>query len=122
MNDHYDGDLVRWAEAQSSVLRRRGSGELVTEAAIDWANVAEEIDSVGWSERRAPASDMRTIIEHLMRLDASPATGPRQAGGTRSSARQEIADVLEDSPSVHDELDQVVAAPTERARKMAAVC
>jgi hypothetical protein len=77
MNDHYDGDLVDWAEAQSSLLRRCGFGELVNEAKIDWTNVAKQIDSVGRSERR--------------------------------------------SPSLRGELDDVVAAQTERARRIVAV-
>ena len=77
MNDHYDGDLVDWAEAQSSLLRRCGSGELVNEAKFDWTNVAKQIDSVGRSERR--------------------------------------------SPSLRGQLDDVVAARTERARRIVAV-
>ena len=122
MKDHYDGDLVHWAEAQSSLLRRRASGELVNEAGIDWANVAEEIDSLGRSERRALASHVRTIIEHLMRLDASPATDPRPGWRhTIERERQQLADVLEDSPSLRGELDKVVATQTERARRIVAV-
>jgi hypothetical protein len=122
MNDHCEGDLVRWAEAQSSLLRRRASGELVHEAEIDWANVAEEIDSVGRSERRALASHVRTIIEHLMRLDASPTTDPRPGWRhTIERERQQLADVLDDSPSLRRELDKVVAAQTQRARRIMAV-
>ena len=121
MND-YDQDLSRWAEAQSLLLRRRARGELVNEAEIDWANVAEEIDSVGKSERRALASHVRSILEHLMRLDASPAIDPRL--GWRQAierARQDLADVLEDSPSLRGELDEVVAEQTERAQRIVGV-
>ena len=119
MNDHYHGDLVHWAEAQSSLLCRRACGELVNKAEVDWANVAAEIDSVGRSERRALASRVRTIIERLMRLDATdPRPGWRH---TIERERQQPADVLDDRPSLRGKLDKVVAAQTERARRIVAV-
>ena len=45
----YETDLVRWAEEQAALLRRRAAGELVNEAELDWTNIAEEIESLGRS-------------------------------------------------------------------------
>jgi hypothetical protein len=49
--------------------------------AIDWPNIIEEIESVGRSKRSALTSNIRSIIEHLAKREASPAREPR--GGWR---------------------------------------
>ncbi|WP_428491884.1 DUF29 family protein [Rhodopila sp.] len=46
----YDADILVWSEHQADLLRRRGAGELVNEADLDWTNLAEEIADVGRSE------------------------------------------------------------------------
>jgi hypothetical protein len=43
----YDTDILLWSERQAELLRRRAAGELDNEAALDWPNIAEEIESVG---------------------------------------------------------------------------
>lgn len=84
---------------------------------VDWENVAEQIESLGASERRALASLIGTVIEHLMKLQASPAEEPRNAWRrTIGRARDDIERVLEDSPSLRRELPGVVETETARAR------
>ena len=53
---------------------------------IDWENVAEEIETLGRSERRVVASRIQMIVEHLLKLTVSPAAGPRQ-GWARTVCR-----------------------------------
>jgi hypothetical protein len=45
-------------------LRRRAAGELVNDSALDWPNIAEEIEIVGRSERLAIRSHIGTVLEH----------------------------------------------------------
>src|SRR5271165_5386550 len=73
----YDLDIYAWSERQGALLRRLAAGERVNDADLDWPNIAEEIESVGRSERLALASHVATVIEHLMKLQASPAVDPR---------------------------------------------
>jgi hypothetical protein len=117
MGDLYDQDLVLWSEEQGRALRAAaGAG---WNAPIDWANVAEEIESLGRSERRALASHIAIVIEHLLKLQASPATEP--ARGWRDTirrARQKIEDVLEESPSLRQEVADLVTRQTSRARAL----
>jgi len=47
MPDLYDLDFVQWSSSQADALRRRAGNE------IDWENVAEEIESLGRSDRLA---------------------------------------------------------------------
>ncbi len=73
---------------------------------------------MGASERRTLASHIRTVIEHLMKLDASPAPQPR--GGWReiiARARDDIETVLEDSPSLRRELPEIVVRQHRTARR-----
>ena len=58
MSDLYDTDILTWSERQAELLRRRAAGELVNDAEIDWPNVAEEIEAVGRTERRACESHL----------------------------------------------------------------
>jgi Domain of unknown function DUF29 len=60
----YDADLVAWAAAQAALLR---AGRI---AEADAANIAEELDDVGKSQRLTLASHVGTVIEHLMKLQA----------------------------------------------------
>jgi hypothetical protein len=63
---------------------------------LDWENLAEEIESLGKSLRRELASQIRRILRHLFKFEASPALETR--AGWRASiheARAEIDELLE---------------------------
>ena len=72
----YDEDFVLWSKQQAEALRAAARG--ANNQPIDWENVAEEIDSLGRSDKRELASQIRRIIEHLLKLEHSPATEPRR--------------------------------------------
>jgi hypothetical protein len=100
---------MAWSERQALLLRRVAAGEKINDQ-IDWQNVAEAIESVGQSERRSPASHVRNALEHLAKLEASPAPGPRAGWqDTVSRARSDIEDLLNASPSLRPKLDGIVA-------------
>jgi hypothetical protein len=50
MSDLYETDALAWSENQAALLRHLATGERVNKQ-IDWANVVDEIESVGRSER-----------------------------------------------------------------------
>ena len=117
MSDLYDRDFVLWTRDQAKALRRAKGANLP----LDWENLAEEIESLGRSQRRELASHIRRIMRHLLKLEASPASDPR--AGWHSSiyeARGEIAGVLRDSPSLRREVDAVIAEEAGLAAKLAA--
>jgi hypothetical protein len=66
----YD-DAVLWSERQADLLRRLAAGERVN-AEIDWANVIEEIESVGLSQVHAVQSLLTRAIEHLLKIHGWP--------------------------------------------------
>ena len=112
----YDADLALWAESQARALR--DAGHAGTNLPIDWENVAEEIEALGKSQGRELASRIRTILVHLMKLQASPAFEPR-AGWQETIAgqRHEIERLIEDSPSLRQTVGQVIARELGSARR-----
>lgn len=71
----YEKDFVRWTEQQAAALRDAAS--LSTILPLDWENLAEEIGSLGRSQKRELRSRIAVIIEHLIKLECSPAVDPR---------------------------------------------
>src|SRR3954454_5829770 len=118
VSDLYDTDIALWSEHQADLLRRRAAGQLVNDADLDWSNIAEEIEAVGRSERSSLRSLISTAIEHLMRLEVSPATDPRRSWkATIKRTRRDIRDLLKDSPSLRPLVAAMAADQTQRARE-----
>jgi Domain of unknown function DUF29 len=117
MGSLYDQDLILWSEEQARMLR--AAADAGWNAPIDWVNVAEEIESLGRSERHALASPIAIVIEHLLKLQASPATEPTRGWrDTIRRARQKIEDVLEESPSLRREVTALIGRETPRAQAL----
>lgn len=70
-DDLYDQDILIWSEHQAGLLRRLAAGERLNET-LDWANVIEEIESVGRSELYACESLLRQAMLHLMKMRSEP--------------------------------------------------
>jgi CelD/BcsL family acetyltransferase involved in cellulose biosynthesis len=113
----YEQDFFLWTKEQAAALRRAKSSNLP----LDWENIAEEIESLGKSDRRELRSQIRRTLRHLFKLDASPAAQPRAGwSSTIREARTEIEDVLRDSPSLRREVDTVIAEQAKMAAELAA--
>ncbi|HST76453.1 MAG TPA: DUF29 domain-containing protein, partial [Acetobacteraceae bacterium] len=95
MDGLYDRDVAQWSSEQARALRERDHTRL------DYDHLAEEIESLAKADRRALESHVASVIQHLMKLQASPATEPRR--GWQDSvieARAAIRRLLRDSPSL----------------------
>src|SRR6185436_17634681 len=95
----YDEDFVAWTEQQAEAIR--AAARAGANLPLDWENLAEEIESLGKSDRRSLHSQIYRIVRHLAKLQFSPATDPRL--GWRESVgdgRLEAELVLNDSPSL----------------------
>ena len=67
----YDIDILTWSEHQAALLRRVANGD-VTNETPDWANIAEEIESVGRSELHAVESLLIQALRHMLKAEAWP--------------------------------------------------
>jgi hypothetical protein len=121
----YDEDFVRWTEQQAAALRRAGSLTRAeargSNAPLDWENLAEEIESLGKSDRRELRPQITRILRHLLKLEDSPAAEPRAGWrATIREARAEIEGILEDSPSLRREAEAMIAKQIRAAAELAA--
>ena len=116
----YDTDILIWSDRQAALLRRVAAGEPMNEAP-DWPNIAEEIEAMGRSDRRELRNRIATILDHLIRLQASPATHP-QAGWRKTirEQRRAIQALLKDSPSLHSAIPVIIGEELGGAREEAA--
>ena len=100
----YDDDFNAWTQEQARLLREAARERINTP--LDYENLAEEIESMGKSDSRKVLGLVARIVEHLLKLEFSPARDPR--GGWRKSVkvhRNKVNDVLRDSPSLSAKLD-----------------
>lgn len=117
----YDLDIYAWSRRQGALLRRLAAGERVNDADLDWPNIAEEIETVGRSERAAVRSHVLNVLEHLIKLQASPVTEPRAGWqATVERARIEIEQLLADSPSLRSLVTSLIGDGLPKARRLAA--
>jgi hypothetical protein len=115
----YRQDFLRWTEDQADALRRAGASG--ANLPLDWDNLAEEIESLGKSDRRALHSHIRRVLRHLLKLAVSPSVGPRRGWQlTIQEARKEIEIILRDSPSLRREIDGIIAEELRLAIDFAA--
>jgi hypothetical protein len=94
----YGQDLYAWSKTQADLLRARRFAEL------DLDHLIEEIEDVGGALRRSARNRIRTIVEHLLKLEHSPATDP--PAGWRATVRTQrirLRDAL--SPTLRSELE-----------------
>jgi hypothetical protein len=90
----YERDFHAWLKDQAAKLRARSHNEL------DWDNLAEEIDSVGGSERREIRSRLARLVQHLLKWQFQPGRRSESWRITIGEQRTFIPDVIEDSPSL----------------------
>jgi Domain of unknown function DUF29 len=86
MNDLYEEDILTWSEQQAEQLRRRSAN------ALDWDNLAEEIEDLGRSQLRAVESHLIQALLHDLHADGWPFSHEvphwrAEARGQRDDAR-----------------------------------
>ena len=90
----YEEDFFAWTIEQARLLR---AGEL---SAVDTANIAEEIESMGRSDRRELQSRLVVLIMHLLNWRFQPSARSRSWSATIEEQRLQIENILSESPSL----------------------
>lgn len=111
----YDEDFFAWTQDQAEKLRARRHNE------IDWDNLAEEIESVGRSDKRSIRSNLHVVLLHLLKWRFQPEK--RKGGWVASIAehRHRIVLTLNDSPSLMSFPEVALTAAYEAARREALI-
>jgi len=98
-NAPYDEDFYVWAGRQAELLRGRRFDEL------DLDNLIEEVEGLADVKRSAVLNNARVIMEHLLKLQHSPAADPRK--GWRASVVEHRARLeVELTPRLRQILDE----------------
>lgn len=116
----YEDDLVVWAETQAEALRAAARAKLNVPVAVDWENVAEEIEQPARSERRELASRLFRLLTHIAKWRYEPQRRSRGWRATIGEQRREIARLSADSPSLATTLPEAFARAYAEARGQAA--
>lgn len=109
----YDGDFFLWTQDQAVRLRRSRPAE------VDWENVAEEIESLGKSDRRAVENNIRIVLEHLIKWRYQPERRGPSWSDSIHEHRNRLEEIIEDSPSLARVPGEVLARNYARARQKA---
>ena len=110
----YERDYARWCAEQGALLR---SGRL---DALDRENLAEEIESLGRSDKREIESRLKVLLAHLLKWSFQPEGRKGGWSATIREQRGRIAKAIQESPSLRDYPAEVLAEEYGYARADAA--
>ncbi|MGH6897275.1 MAG: DUF29 domain-containing protein [Geminicoccaceae bacterium] len=110
----YEDDFYAWTRDQAKALRRLAATRPNVE--LDFEHLIEEVADLGVSQRDAVRSQVRRIIEHCLKLEYSPARGPR-VGWYEAiiHARTEIEDKI--TPTIRRGLPRRLPRLWQQARR-----
>jgi hypothetical protein len=110
----YDEDFALWIEEQVAALR---AGHL---AALDLENLIEELEGLTKRDQGALGSQLKRIMAHLLKQRYQPQRANRSWQDSIENGREEIADILEQSPSLRGTLATLMTKNYPRAVAQAA--
>ncbi|MEA2774389.1 MAG: hypothetical protein QOD93_7351 [Acetobacteraceae bacterium] len=109
-NQHlYDHDFYAWANEQAALLRDGRFSE------ADMAHIAEEIESLGKTEKRELVNRLTVLLLHLLKWQFQPALRGQSWRATIRVQRRDLEDHLDDNPSLKAILFQAIGRAYGRA-------
>ena len=100
---NYDSDFYAWAMEQAALIR---AGNL---AAVDLEHVAEEIESMGKSEKRELISRLTVLLMHLLKWRFQPSRRGNSWRATITVQRRALARHMADNPGLRAKLPEAIA-------------
>lgn len=107
---NYNKDFYAWLMNNASLLRQHKFNE------VDIEHIAEELESMGKSEKRELTSRLTVLLAHLLKWKFQSALRSRSWKNTILTQRIDILELLDDSPSLKYELEERVVIAYEKAR------
>jgi hypothetical protein len=103
----YERDYYGWIQHNVNAIRE---GRLED---VDWVNVAEELEDMGKSERRALRSQLARLLAHLLKWSYQPERRRSSENSWRATiehARDSTRELVEENPSAKPELHEFLRA------------
>ena len=110
----YDRDFYLWLQTTINHLQTGQMSE------VDWVNLIEELESMGRSEKQALQSNLQVMLIHLLKYQFQPEQRSNSWRFTLLEHRDRLEVALEDSPSLHPYLSEILNRCYTKARKKAA--
>lgn len=113
----YDRDYYAWARQQAEVLRQFRSTR--PNVPLDLEHLIDEVDSLADETMQAVKTQLRRLVQHLLKLEYSPAARPRRQWlNSVDNARKEMVERL--TPTIKNEIEPQLEAHYALARRNAA--
>jgi hypothetical protein len=109
----YEADFYAWANEQAALLR---AGQL---GAADIENIAEELESMGRSEKRELTNRLIVLLAHLLKWQFQPKRRSGSWKATITIQRIKLVRYLRDNPSLKVSLEEAVEDSYGAAIKIA---
>ena len=109
----YDTDFYQWSKHQASLLKK---GDLEH---LDVRNLAEEIESLGKSDKRSLRSHLKILLLHLLKTRYQTKKQTKSWKLSIENARDEIQFILNDSPSLKNSMVRLIQEAYRLARREA---
>jgi ribosomal protein L29 len=103
MSHAYEKDVFAWATEQAALLR---SGRL---SELDIDHIAEEIESVGSSQKRELVSRLTVLLQHLLKWQFQAALRGKSLQVTIRVQRRDLAYLMKNNPSLRSMLSEAIA-------------
>ncbi|MBD2110707.1 MULTISPECIES: DUF29 domain-containing protein [Cyanophyceae] len=98
----YAADFYAWTQVQAELLRHQAWSQL------DLPNLIEEIESLGKQQRQELRNRLSILIGHLLKWHYQPQGRSRSWLATLRIQRLDIADLLDDNPSLKPYLTEAL--------------
>ena len=99
----YDTDFYAWTQQQALLLRDEQWNQL------DRPNLIEEITALGKQQRQAWRQRLSVLLGHLLKWEYQPHRRSRSWLATLRIQRLDLAELLEDNPSLSPYLAEAIA-------------
>ena len=101
-NDLYDVDFFAWTKQQADLLRAKRWADL------DLENLAEEVESVGKSQRSEIENRLVVLLTHLLKWRFQPGRQGKSWRSTIWEQRRRLHQTLAQNPSLKDYPSEVL--------------
>ncbi|HEY9853758.1 MAG TPA: DUF29 domain-containing protein [Leptolyngbyaceae cyanobacterium] len=110
----YEEDYYLWLETTAKLLRE---GQV---SLLDTANLLEEIEDMGRSEKRAVYSNLKILLMHLLKYKYQPEKRSNSWLATIVEHRQRLKKAFKESPSLQSYFTEIFNECYQDARELAA--
>jgi len=90
----YEADFYAWTQEQAILLRNQQWNQ------VDLTNLIEEVESLGKQQRQELRNRLSILVGHLLKWHYQPQSRSRSWLATLRIQRLDIAELLEDNPSL----------------------